>query len=127
MLLVLQLNNLLEEEATGSPPTLVANIPNIAKPEDTGTYEFDLSVYFTGATSYAIDPAVETGWDFNTSTGVLTIDTDDTSTFGPYTVTASNDDGDTDSNAFSVYVVVPAAGSGGSNIGQYWRRKRRWR
>lgn len=86
-------------------PTLVANIPEIAVPFDTGAYEFNLSLYFEGATSYAIDPAVETGWDFDTATGILTIDTDVADSFGPYTVTASNANGDADSNAFGVYVT----------------------
>jgi hypothetical protein len=90
MLLALQLNNLLEG-AGASPPVLLGQIPN-------------LSDYFSGADTYAIDPAVETGWSFDTNTGVLEIDTDDEDTFGPFTVTATNPNGDTDSNAFSVIV-----------------------
>jgi hypothetical protein len=86
------------------PPVLLANIPNLAAAFDSGEHEYDLSVYFSGATSYAISPAVEDGWDFNTSTGLLTIDTDDEDTFGPFTVTASNDDGETPSNEFTVRV-----------------------
>lgn len=88
------------------PPVLVDRIPNLSAGFDSGAHEFDLSVYFTGETSYAIAPAVEVGWSFDTNTGLLTIDTDDEGTFGPYTVTASNNTGDTDSNTFTVKVSV---------------------
>jgi hypothetical protein len=90
------------------PPVLVEQIGNISAGFDTGTHEYDLSGYFTGETSYAIAPAVETGWSFATDTGLLTIDTDDEGTFGPYVVTASNNTGDTDSNAFTVKVSQSA-------------------
>jgi hypothetical protein len=103
MLLALQLNNLLEG-AGASPPVLLGQIPNLSAAFDSGTHQFDLSDYFSGADTYAIDPAVETGWSFDTNTGVLEIDTDDEDTFGPFTVTATNPNGDTDSNAFSVIV-----------------------
>lgn len=86
------------------PPVLVEQIPNFSAGFDSGEHEFDLSVYFTGELSFAIDPAVETGWSFDTDTGLLTIDTDDEGTFGPYVVTASNNTGDTDSNTFTVKV-----------------------
>jgi hypothetical protein len=103
MLLALQLNNLLAEAAP-QVPVLLGSIPNLSAAYDSGTHQYDLSVYFNGATSYAIDPAVEAGWSFNTGTGVLTIDTDAESTFGPYTVTATNDNGDRESNEFTVSV-----------------------
>jgi hypothetical protein len=99
--------------AGGAPPVLVDQIPNLAAGFDSGTHQFDLSQYFTGATSYAIDPAVEVGWSFNTTSGLLEIDTDDEDTFGPYTVTASNASGDTDSNTFLVNVASAAFRSGG--------------
>lgn len=102
MLLVLQLNNLLSENL--SPPTLLGQIPNISAAFNSSTHQYDLSVYFANATSYAISPAVEAGWSFNTSSGMLTIDTDDEDTFGPFTVTATNANGDTDSNAFTVRI-----------------------
>lgn len=89
-----------------APPLLAASIPNQSAAADSGTRTFDLSVYFNGATSYSISPALEAGWSFNTTTGVLTIDTDATATFGPYTVTGTNADGSVDSNAFTVRVVL---------------------
>ncbi len=58
----------------------------------------DLSGYFTGATSYSIAPLVEAGWNFDTGTGILTVDTDVASSFGPYVVTGTNIDGSDDSN-----------------------------
>lgn len=103
MLLALQLNNLLETPAA-IPPVFSGPIPDISRTENTGTHTYDLGAYFTLATSYAISPSVETGWTFDTGTGELVIDTDAIGTFGPFTVTASNANGDTDSNAF--YVAV---------------------
>lgn len=81
-------------------------IPNISAGFNTGAHQYDLSAYFIGSgLSYAIDPAVEAGWNFDDVTGVLTIDTDDASAFGPYTVTASNGNGSDDS-VFNVYVTT---------------------
>jgi hypothetical protein len=91
---------------TATVPVLMEQIANIAVGFDTGTHQYNLSLAFTGATSYAIAPAVETGWSFDVNTGVLEIDTDDAGTFGTYVVTASNAAGDTDSNAFTVSVLV---------------------
>lgn len=90
---------------TASVPTLIAQLPNRSEQPDSGTHQYDLSQYFSGATSYAIDPAVEAGWTFNTSSALLTIDTDDSDTFGPYTVTATNASGNTDGNVFTVKVA----------------------
>jgi hypothetical protein len=81
-------------------------IADILLAKNSGSHTYDLSVYFEGATSYAISPAVEAGWSFNVLTGVLTIDTDEADTFGPYVITASNSNGSDDSNAFSVSVAV---------------------
>lgn len=110
MLLPLQQNNLLE--AADSAPTFQGTIPDIFERQDTGTHDYDLSPYFIGADSYSISPAVETGWTFNTSTGLLTIDTDALGLFGPYTVTATNAFGTADSNAFDVEVAVKNTGAG---------------
>lgn len=109
MLLPLQQNNLLE---SGSAPIFQGTIPDIFERKDTGTHDYDLSPYFIGADSYSISPAVEAGWNFNTSTGVLTIDTDALGLFGPYTVTATNAFGTADSNAFDVEVAKKDAGAG---------------
>lgn len=110
MLLVLQQNNLLED--ADSPPVFQGTIPDIFERKDTGSHQYDLSPYFIGADTYAIAPAVETGWSFDTNTGVLTIDTDALGLFGPYTVTASNAFGDTPSNAFDVEVAKKDSGAG---------------
>ncbi len=103
------------QQEVGSP-VLVGTIPNIVHTYNTGTHSYALGAYFLGADSYAIAPAVETGWTFNTVTGELVIDTDAVATFGPFTVTATNGNGDTPSNAFTVEVV--AAG------GHYWPHKK---
>jgi hypothetical protein len=97
-----------QPDAEGTdPPVLVGSIPNISETENTGTHQYDLSAYFLGADTYAIAPAVETGWSFDTGTGVLEIDTD-LGSFGPFIVTATNANGDTPSNEFSVTVAALA-------------------
>lgn len=116
MLLALQLNNLLETPAA-IPPVFSGTIPNISRTLDTGTHTYDLGAYFSGADSYAIAPSVEAGWTFDTGTGELVIDTDEIGSFGPFTITATNANGDTDSNAFSVEVVAAAVEPVG---GHYW-------
>lgn len=102
--------------ALAVPPILVSSIQDRTFFLDTGEYEYDLSQFFTGASTFAIDPAVETGWDFDTNTGILAIDTDDDGDFGPYVVTATNENGDTDSNEFSIE-VTEAAGGRGTRLG----------
>lgn len=105
-------------EAAAVPPVLVGQVPDITAGFNTGTHQYDLSVYFSGATSYSIVPAVETGWSFNTGTALLEIDTDAAGAFGPYIVTATNADGDTPSNAFDVF-VVKGGGSGAATFLAY--------
>lgn len=87
-------------------PLVTGTIPNIFQRQDTGTFQYDLSVYFSGATSYAIAPAIEAGWTFDTGTAVLVIDTDAVAVFGPFTVTATNVTGSTPSNTFTVEVAA---------------------
>lgn len=87
-------------------PQFLGPIGNISAGFNTSTHQYDMSLYFSGATSYAISPAIEAGWSFNTSSGLLTIDTDDENTFGPYTITASNASGPTAGNTFTVKVSV---------------------
>lgn len=103
MLLPLLQNNVLES-AGASAPVLLGSIPNLRERQNTGTHQLDASQYFSGADTYAIDPAVETGWTFDTNSGLLTVDTDVASTFGPFTITATNANGSTPSNAFSVEI-----------------------
>lgn len=93
------------------PPLATGTIPNIFQRQDTGTFAYDLSVYFSGATSYAIAPAIEAGWTFDVLTAVLVIDTDAVAVFGPFTVTATNASGDTPSNAFTVEVAATVVDS----------------
>lgn len=96
-----------------APPYLLANIPNLRERLNTGTHQLDVSQYFLGADTYAISPSIEAGWSFDTNTGLLTVDTDAVGNFGPFTITATNAEGDTDSNAFSVeiYAVLSEGGS----------------
>lgn len=86
-------------------PEFDGPIGNISAGSDSGEHQYEMAFYFAGATTYAIDPAVETGWSFNTNSGLLTIDTDADGTFGPYTITATNASGDTESNPFTVKIA----------------------
>lgn len=95
----------ISEIATEQAPVFTGQIPNQSAAFNSGTYQYDLSTYFSGATSYSIDPAVEAGWSFDTNTGILEIDTDAEGAFGAYTVTATNIRGNTDSNAFTISVL----------------------
>lgn len=102
-------------------PEFRGPVGNIAATFDTGEHAYNLSLYFSGATSYAIAPSLEAGWSFDTDSGLLTIDTDDEDTFGPYTVTATNASGDTVSNAFTVKVAVSAVPLHPSGLGFTFR------
>lgn len=99
-------------------------IGNISAGFDTGEHSFDIAFFFSGGETYAIDPAVETGWTFDTNTGLLTIDTDDEGVFGPYTVTATNASGSTAGNPFIVKVSASTQRAyrgvrGGSGVRRY--------
>ena len=96
----------------GVAPIFSGTIPDITATEGDVDLVTDLSGYFSGATSYSISPVVEAGWTFNTSTGVLTTDSD-LGTFGTYVVTGTNATGSDDSNAFSVIVSSSSSPTGG--------------
>ena len=104
---------------SGGPPVFAGSVPDIDLTEDTGSHTYDLSTYFTGATSYSISPSVETGWTFNTSTAELVVDTDEVGVFGPFTVTGTNPAGSDSSNAFDVTVSEAAEESA---TGGWWVR-----
>jgi hypothetical protein len=99
-------------QQSDAAPVLLGNIPNLRERQNTGTHQLDTSQYFASADTYAIAPAVEAGWTFDVNTGLLTIDTDAVGTFGTYVVTATNANGDTPSNAFSVEVYEASTGGG---------------
>jgi len=116
-----------------SPPVFSGTIPDISLTESATTTDYDLSTYFTGAVSYAIAPAVESGWTFNTTTGLLTVLPDTVGSFGPYIVTATNTGGSTPSNSFGVAVTAveiepqrePVEGGGGWPGHGIYKKKRR--
>jgi len=97
-------------------PVFSGTIPDASYDFDSGNQITDYSSYFTGATSYSISPSVESGWSFDTLTGILTVDTDDANTFGPFTITGTNLSGSDSSNAFNITVnaaVAEIVGGGG--------------
>ena len=97
------------------PPVFTGTIPDITGSVGDSDIVTDLSAYFTGATSYSINPTVEAGWSFNTGTGVLTVDTDFGVSFGPYVITATNGIGDTNSNNFTVSITFTSAATPSGN------------
>jgi len=93
--------------ALTAPPTFVQGIPNLAYNINNGVQTYDTSFAFAGTvTSYTIAPALDTGFSFNSVTGVLTVNTAVASvaTHGPYTIIASNGNGNTSSNAFTILI-----------------------
>ena len=103
-------------------PVFSGTIPNITGDEGDADIVTDLSAYFSDATSYSIAPAVEAGWNFDTITGILTVDTDEVNSFGPYTVTGTNASGSDDSNAFSVIISTVVAEDDQPSGGYFWFR-----
>ncbi len=94
----------------------------LAAPSFTGTIPTltettDLSTYFSYATSYSIAPAVESGWSFDTVTGVLTLD-DVEGTFSGYVITGTNASGSADSNSFNVEIAADAEED--QSTGGFW-------
>ena len=90
-------------------PIFAGTIPDYSLTEGEASEAKDLSTYFSGATSYSIAPAVEAGWSFSTSTGILTIDPLVVGVYGTYVVTGTNAGGSDASNAFSVTVTEVVA------------------
>jgi len=98
-------------------PVQVAAFTTIGAAPNSGTHDFPSGQYFLGETSFSISPALEAGWSFNTSTGLLTIDTDAQGLFGPYTITGINAAGSTPGEPFYVNIRPSAAiGTHGLNI-----------
>jgi hypothetical protein len=114
-----------QQDASG--PDLIGTIPDFAFAEDTGTHDINFSVYFDGGITYTMGPAPEAGWSLDGNTGILTVDTDDTAVFGPYSITATGLDGTSESNAFLISVVALEAGSGSSGMAKYLHKKNRSR
>lgn len=106
MLLALQLNMLLEGDGGGmlDPPVLIGTVPDFTFTVNVAISSTDLSTYFSGATSYSLS-ATPSGLSFNTSTGVLTGTPDTVGSSTGLIITATNADGDTDSNSFSIFVA----------------------
>ncbi len=99
------------QSSTGNPvfAGTILDITGVVGGQD---IEIDFSGYFTDATSYAIN-SLEDGWSFNTSTGVLTIDTDYGNT-GPYMITGINGTNEAYSNEFYVLINFGAATAAGN-------------
>jgi hypothetical protein len=91
-----------------SKPIQTAIIPNLNYRINSGIQLYNTGSAFTSATSYAISPAPDAGISFNTATGVITTDTGVAvaGSHGPYTITATNSNGSTVSNAFTVIIGV---------------------
>jgi hypothetical protein len=101
-----------------SAPEFLGSIQAILVVENNGSQVYDLGAFFSGATTFSIDPAVEASWTFDTGTGLLTIDTDTSSAgnYGPYIVTGTNDAGSVASNSFAVTIASTPTGIAGNSI-----------
>jgi len=98
-----------KEESTGVDVTFSGVLSDVqARTSDTKT--IDYSGYFSDATSYSISPAVESGWSFNTSTGILTITDSVVGNYGAYTITGEGTGASADSNTFYVDVIAATVG-----------------
>jgi hypothetical protein len=85
-------------------PVQVDQLPNVAVKANSGTYNFPLAAYFTGETSFSVS-GLATGITFNTTTGVLTVNSATASgTTSNIIVTGINATGSTAGNAFSVKI-----------------------
>lgn len=91
--------------AAASAPTFTGTIPDQTIPLGYLDVATGLSSYFAEVTSYTIDPAVATGWTFNTSDATLTVNPNTVGTFGNYIVTGTGPGGSVDSNGFSVTIT----------------------
>ena len=102
----------------GGAPVRVGSVGTLRLVKDRPARTFELGAIFTGAgITYSIAPAVEAEASFNTSTGVLTWNPLNDGTFGPYTVTATNTSGATDSDAFEVVVQATAPAVSSFDLG----------
>ena len=93
-----------------SPPVFSGLLSDLELRTNTSAKTIDYSGYFSDATSYSISPALESGWSFNTSTGVLLLDLGAVGTYGPYTITGTNAGGSGNSNEFYVRVIAATIG-----------------
>jgi hypothetical protein len=92
-------------------PTFSGTIADITQAIGDTAVVIDVGATFTGATSYAISPAVPAGWSFDTATGRLTTKTD-IALARTFTVTGSVVGNVTtaSSNAFTVTISAPVSG-----------------
>lgn len=95
-------------------PFFTGPIPNLSYTQNSGTSTYNASTLFTGAASYSIAPAPDSGISFNTGTGVISVDTTVLSigTHGPYVVTGTNANGSTASNPFTIAETPQILSSG---------------
>lgn len=98
-------------KALMAAPSLLSSIPNLLYTTATGVKTYDTSTNFSGGSTYALSPAADAGISLNTANGLLTIDTGvaTIAVHGPYTVTATNGNGSTPSNTFTI--TIQAAGT----------------
>lgn len=95
-------------------PVLLEELPNFTVKANSGTYNFPLESYFGGETSFSVT-GLATGITFNTTTGVLTVNSATASgTTSGIVVTAINGAGSTAGNAFSVKIST-------SKVSPDWR------
>lgn len=87
------------------PPVFDGTIPNRSFVVSVAIASWNLSTYFTGATSYSSAGTLPTGLTLNSSTGILSGTPTATGTYSGITITGINDDGTDTSNAFTITIT----------------------
>lgn len=89
-----------------APPTFIPLIPTLVYNKNNGVQTYNAGANFTGAVSFALAPAPDTGISINSATGLISVDTVAAAIglHGPYTVVATNTNGSTISNSFGIAV-----------------------
>jgi len=85
-------------------PVQDEELPNFTVKANSGTYTFPLAIYFSGETSFSVT-GLATGITFDTTTGVLTVNSATASgTTSNIVITGINASGSTAGNPFSVKI-----------------------
>jgi putative Ig domain-containing protein len=90
-------------------PVQVEQLYNITVKANSGTYTFATAPYFTGETSFSA-AGLATGITFNTTTGVITVNSATASGSHTVTVTATNAQGSTAANPIVIKVSTSKLG-----------------
>jgi hypothetical protein len=101
--------------AFAQPPLFAGAIPSQSYARNVTIPTFAAGSYFQGATSYAIVGTLPAGLSIDSTTGVIS-GTPVEAIVQPLVVRATNSDGSTDSNLFTISVIAASAANAGKPI-----------